>query len=1189
MEILYETLDLLDQYEKEKKNTISLNSTATIIQKEDIKNQKEEEGNSRQSTTESNITRINSARSSDSFKTRSNSDIDEEDIDIESDEEFKSFPDETSFNYQHEKENIKYDSNYYEYISQKGNGNRINSFPVSDNHMFMGRSRSNSSLSTPELLIYDSNEYDSSNSCSSLNEKMRWNQSFTYGSSDKIISNLSISNNIINKSLSGNKIFQNNQLISSSSETILNDIENSIKGDFSNRNSNSSNLSASSYSDFLIPQRSISLLDSTRKARQKSFVGQSNPSCIPSPSLSSPITKPLNIKINNQKDTDNSQSDSSKTVPPSPSTPNDLFIGPTSNSFSVSSSSDSLGNMYYSKDYNVHPISALYRKNSLGSKDQRISRSFHDKSLKNDNYYESNRSRSMSPSHRKSSLSILPGNINTGIIKSPSISSEYGRKESFSSPLSQNNPIVNPIVKNTPPPSPHPEIKSPKDDLPHKYINKLSLESEVNVKEAGYHIGQNQNNIDKSIIDKIDNSNLSDNDNHINVRNSVLSVQSISTVNSRLNSNDSNYSNVSKKSSRVITNDTTTNSLLNSYYINCNNGTSNTTTNNKIVRDNIILPVNKRKSSIPKQPVFYQEPYSEVSKPKKIISSKESEKEIFSTLIQLLDQLECNQQQNNKELIDTSDADATIHKALNHLEKAYFPEGLAKNEYKTPLIPDSIAKSPNIDNNIKKYDVNNQTMKKEQANYIQDDFVLTNINMNSPARIRGQEELQRILNNSAPSLQVKSKKERAKQQQQYMLLQLQQKQEIRVKKIQQQQQQQQQLQNQLKQQINQKLKQNAMIQQKLKQFGSDSNSYSVSNSLRMINPEYNLSSPMSELSTNEFSDANPRRFDSITPVISPVSTHASIENISAVSISPRPRKTSFNSQHLIPIPQINNGKDSSSLLSTSYESIKEFKSCSPIVSTISVNNTKPSPNQSFTNIPMKVPSLGNSPSIQSKNFTIDINSDVSIPGIQQHKIYSRSPSTQCVDISSSELAKKQRKSKKTSIFYIPPDNSSKPLSAVVSDISDVNSISDDLDIITKNNTIINSNSNATNNINYNAKTSLYKNGNYNLSADNLPLLRKTAEESNYFIKKSNSIGSKLNNYDIVDERQIELKKFDIEGQTFVERFMNELNVTTGFENNILKQRAQQQEEERREKEIRRRTLNMQNQLANSINNDISNI
>jgi len=1197
MEVLYETLDLLDQYEKERKNTISMNSTTTIVQKEDNKDQNEEVANPRESTTESNITRINSTRSSNSFEARTNSDVD--DTDVESDEEFKSFPDESSFNYQTEKENIKYDANYYEYINQKNSGMRITSLPVSDNHMVTGRSRSSSSLSTPELLIYDSNDYDSSSSYGSLSEKMKFNQSFTYGSSSNIISNLPKSNKIANKSLSGNKIFQNNQLMDSC-ETLLNDMENNIEENISKRSSNSSSFSGSSSSDFLIPQRGISLLDSTRKARHKSFAGPSNPSPIPSPAIYSPRSKYSNIKTNNQKDIDDSQSDSSKTIPSSPSTPNEPFIGVMSRSFSVNSSN--AGNMSFSNDYNVRPISSLYRNHSLGSHDKRF-KSSREAGLKNRySTYDTSRSRSVSPNQRKPSLSVLPGNINAngGVIRGISSStppvinysegsgSEFSRKDSLSSPLSQTATTFALTSKNTPP-SPYQEnlnknLKDVKVDLPHTYTSKSSIESENNVKEAGSHVGQSltddkiQNgSIDRPVIDNVNVQNLSDN--LVGVQNSTNSIQSFSTNSSRLNSNDSTLSNNSNKGGRLNSIDIVNNGLLSPRSINSSHDVD------KVIREKLSLPVSKRKSSIPKQPILYQEPFSEMSKPKKLNSTKDSEKEVFDTLIQLLDQLESNQNQTNQGLVDTTATDASLQEALNHLEKSYFPEGREKEEQKLPLHVDIVKNSPMI-NSINENDLSNRIVKMDTRDGSQtptslvtsNEPELKKINMNSPARIRGQEELQRILNNSAPSLHVKSKKERAKQHNQYKLLQLQQKQELRIKKIQQQQQQQQQqqLQNHLKQQISQKLQQNAIIQQKLKQFGGDPNLISISPDLRIMNPDNDYNSPISEISINDIGDSNPRRYDSITPLISPVSTYSSMDNLSAVSISTRPRKSSFNNQQYVPVPIVNNGKDTS-MFSNSYESTKEFK-YSPGVS--SVNSSRISPNQSFTSIPIMVPSLGHSPSVQSKSFSVDITNENSIPSIQQQKLYSRSPSAQCVDISSSLEAKKQRKSKKTSIFYIPPDNSSKPLSAVVSDVSDV-SINNELDTVTKNNTIINSNSNAAPTVNYDIRASLYKNGNYNLSADNLPMLKEKAE-LNYSLKKSNSYGSKLNNYGIVDERQVGFKKIDIdnaEGETFIERFMNELNVTTGFENNILKQRAQQQDEERRE--MKRRTLNFQNQDINT--------
>jgi len=956
-----------------------------------------------------------------------------------------------------------------------------------------------------------------------------------------------------------------------SCETLLN-MENNMEEEFTNRNSTSSTAS----SDFSIPQRGVSLLDSTRKARSKSFAGPPNPSPIPSPALT-------NVKTNNSKDSDVSQGDSSKAVPPSPSSINDPFIGPMSRSFSVSSSNNSPNiNMSFSNDYNLRPISSLYRTHSVGSRDQRASRNNHETSLNNRySSYEANRSRSLSPNHKKPTLSVLPGNINAngGVVRGissstpPVINYSEGKvlenkKESITSPLSQNALSLQ-TFRNTPPQSPH--IDNVNKNLPHKYVSKSSVESESNVKEAGYHFvhnfpeEQNQNIVDTVIVDKVNGQNISPKDNRVSVQNSTVSVQSVSSINSRLNSDS--IGNLGRSN----TDDSVNSGLLNPH---SRTGTPEIVNTNVIKRENITLPVSKRKSSIPKPPILYQEPVNEIPK-RKMISSycKKSEKEVFNTLFNLLDQLESNQNQSNQQQISTtvSDRNARIQEALDHLEKSYFPEGREVNESKLPILAETLPKSPLI-NTINERDIIAKVVKKESVDRVHtppnvgiSEHEVFKVNKNSPARIRGQEELQRILNNSAPSLQIKSMKERSKQQQQYKLSQLQQKQEFRIKKIQNYQQQQ--IQNQLKHQINQKLQQNAMIQQKLKQLGNDPNSMSVSPS--MINPEFN--SPVSELSVIDFGgDINPRRIDSIIPMVSPVSTNSSMDNLSVVSISTRPRKTSLNKQHYIPIPQVN-GKDASSSISNSYES--SMKPYSPGVSTISANSSRISPNQSFSGMPVMVPNLGYSPSVQSRSFSVDVANESSIPRIQQHKVYSRSPSHQCVDISTSEEAKKQRKSKTHSIFYIPPENSSKPLSAVVSDVSDVN-MENELETVTKNNTIINSNSNSIPGVNSNVRNSLYKNT-FNLSADNLTRLKEKTEVVNSPIRKSNSYGSGLNNYGVVDGRQSEFRRFE-EGETIIDHIFNELNITTGFENNILRQRAQL-EEERRALDARRRT-HLQNQV-----------
>jgi len=125
MELLNETLDLLEKFEKERK--VSVNSAKTIVpDKEENKanTEEKEKTNQRTSTTESNITRINSIRSSKSFELHSNLENDSDqdsntDVGESDDEEFRSFPDETAIYIQNDKESIRYDANYYDYISQK--------------------------------------------------------------------------------------------------------------------------------------------------------------------------------------------------------------------------------------------------------------------------------------------------------------------------------------------------------------------------------------------------------------------------------------------------------------------------------------------------------------------------------------------------------------------------------------------------------------------------------------------------------------------------------------------------------------------------------------------------------------------------------------------------------------------------------------------------------------------------------------------------------------------------------------------------------------------------------------------------------------------------------------------------------------------------------------------------------------
>jgi len=460
---------------------------------------------------------------------------------------------------------------------------------------------------------------------------------------------------------------------------------------------------------------------------------------------------------------------------------------------------------------------------------------------------------------------------------------------------------------------------------------------------------------------------------------------------------------------------------------------------------------------------------------------------------------------------------------------------------------------------------------------------------------------------------AKSKKEKTKQlqqqqQQQQMikLMQLQQKQEMRIRMLQQQE-----YQNLLKQQINQKLQENAILQQKLRK-----------NSEPYINTHHNereFNSPYLEVGYNtDIAENNPHRYDSI----SSTSTYNSMDSLT-VPKSPRPRKGSFGNQGFtspyqnllspiqnspvinheqlgVPITQdlknipINIRPKSNSLLeipsplSSSYDSMKDFKASNgffiPTIYSGDITSAKSSPNSPYSRASMVIPNLGvspNMPNIQSKSFSIDITRDTPIINGQQQKLYSRSPTTQCVDISTSEEAKKQRKSKKTSIFYIPPDNKSKPLSAVVSDVSDVSNSSNEFDSVTKNNTIINGNHNVHQEESLNINNYLYKNNN-NSSADDLVLLKDRNDKIGP-LRKSHSIGSSLNNYGMSNIRVLESKKNNFnypEGETFVQRFLNDIHAGTGFENNILQQKR---ENDKIEMEIRRRTVNANNNFINSSN------
>jgi len=775
MELLNETLDLLEKYEKGRKNTVSLNSVNTVVQKDDEKGNKENNNSKRLSTAESSVTRINSvdARSSKSIELRSNcdSDSEHEGFEEDEDEEFKSFPDDSLVSSQNDKENINYDTDYYEYLNQKNGGRkRFNSMPSSE-RPYVQRSRSNSSLSTPELLIYDSNEYDSSSSYGSINggrENIRPPQlpdshdRYLNGNNKKIFLNNQLIEN--NEKLDDTKKTPQNKQGVENSDNLLNVMDKDTTTNNNNTNNTNTStdtgkqnyLSVSSSSDFVIPLRSHSLVEDeiTKRIKAKSYI---SPSSSPKPSvksLQSPKMKRETLKVNMddlkvqvddlKKGNGNQNGDSSITIPlPSPTTPtspslpaspssqagNDSFIGPMSRSFSINQNNNISPNISYN-DHNLRPISSLYRQHSLGSHDQRLSRALNNRYSS----YENCRSRSMSPNHHKPTLDALPGNINAdgGVSRGYSSSTppdickshEKNIKEAVASPLTRETPNLSHIpLHNTNKNDNnqyHESYKNSdvKSDLPHIYTSHSSVESETNVKEAGYHEGhsliENHSQImDKSFFEQI---NRSGNPN--DQRKSVLT--STSTTNSIIIPPSIPIQGGKKNSLEINNGLLTPQSIPGTpdlgFNLNLNSNNNNSSNNNHIHNtnvshgnyDGIRLPISKRKSSIPNPPplILMEEPMEEPmeehledlkrevknelkNEPMKEKQQQQqqqqfrttsfqkfSEKEVFSTLMDLLNQMEDNQNKTDQKLI----SDAPVQRALDNLVKSYFPEGLNSND-----------------------------------------------------------------------------------------------------------------------------------------------------------------------------------------------------------------------------------------------------------------------------------------------------------------------------------------------------------------------------------------------------------------------------------------------------------------------------------------------------------------------------
>jgi len=366
MDLLNETLDLIDKYENEKRRNLSVNSATTIVQKEDI--------SQRESTTESNITRINSNRSSnfsdlDSFgETESDyySSSDSEEIFLkESSEEYRSFPVEDD-------------------ITQNGerivNNNSNNNTNQNNNHLnnnILKKPRSTSTFSTPEL-ICDSNDYDSSSSYGeSYKEKAP--QPFT----NRVQPNTNPTI-IENKGLKGSLLFRSNK--SDNNEEI-------VKPDTKNSDSKR-------FDDFVIPKRGISLDDNPGSIQLTHYYSKQKKS-------------PIFISSNNEVKGQAEEEDIRDSLSSSSLLSNDQHSGPISRSFTIgspysigspnSSFAISSPNVSFNGEIpnNVRPISSLYR-----NQDKNAYRSSR-KVISNPPVVENNISKSLSPNfNRKSNIPI---------------------------------------------------------------------------------------------------------------------------------------------------------------------------------------------------------------------------------------------------------------------------------------------------------------------------------------------------------------------------------------------------------------------------------------------------------------------------------------------------------------------------------------------------------------------------------------------------------------------------------------------------------------------------------------------------------------------------------------------------------------------------------------------------------------
>jgi len=408
MDLLNETLDLIEKYENEKRRNLSVNSATTIVQKEDI--------SQRESTTESNITRINSNRSSnlsdlDSFgETESDyySSSDSEEMYLkESSEEYRSFPVEDD-TIQNDEGIVNNNSNNND---TKQNNNLLS-------NKILRKPHSNSTFSTPEL-ICDSNDYDSS---SSYDEpyKGKAHQSLINENINRVQSS---TNPIIveNKGLKGSLLFKSNK---------SNNIEEIVKPDTNNSNSER-------FDDFVIPKRGISLTDDMPGTKQVTHYY--------SKQKKSPIVVSSNNEVKGQAEED----DIRDSLSSSSFLSNDQHGGPISRSFTIGSPF-SIGspnssyvvnspNVSFNGDINnVRPVSSIYR-----NQDKNPYRS-PKKIINNPSAIDNNALRSLSPNlGRKSNMPIKSINVNA--LKPTLIESQVNTGKNKLENFNSTSPMVKPI------------------------------------------------------------------------------------------------------------------------------------------------------------------------------------------------------------------------------------------------------------------------------------------------------------------------------------------------------------------------------------------------------------------------------------------------------------------------------------------------------------------------------------------------------------------------------------------------------------------------------------------------------------------------------------------------------------------------------------------------------------------------